>query len=153
MQQTGSGHYSPIGGYNRKRGLTLMVDVARFKYPAYWCDTRRLYESLSEIDPDSQLPRGYVLVSRQLSTRSEICSVGVDYPTVRTFHRLLYQLVKENPNQKQLNIDFVVKVLNMFDEVLRSTWVYFLFELDTHGDVERSALYHDIKHEKDFVEF
>lgn len=47
MHQTGSGHYSPIGGYNAKRDLILMLDVARFKYPSYWCTTSDLFESLS----------------------------------------------------------------------------------------------------------
>lgn len=115
MQQTGSGHYSPIGGYNRKRGLTLMLDVARFKYPSYWCDTRRLYESLSEIDPESELPRGYVLVSRQMSSRSEICNVGLDYPTARHFHRLLHKLSKESTGKYLIDSKFVASVLNVFD--------------------------------------
>lgn len=50
MGQTGSGHYSPIGGYNQNRDLALVLDVARFKYPSYWCPTTKLFEALSEID-------------------------------------------------------------------------------------------------------
>lgn len=81
-----------------------MLDVARFKYPSYWCDIRQLYQSLSEIDTDSQLPRGFVLVSRKLSTRSEICNVGVDYATVRSLHHALHQLALEHPNRKTLDL-------------------------------------------------
>lgn len=43
MGQTGDGHYSPIGGYNKNRNLSLMLDVARYKYPSYWCDTNKLF--------------------------------------------------------------------------------------------------------------
>lgn len=46
MNQTGDGHYSPIGGYHRNKNLTLMLDVARYKYPTYWCDTKLLFDSL-----------------------------------------------------------------------------------------------------------
>jgi len=33
--QTGDGHFSPIGGYNKKNDLVLIMDVARFKYPPH----------------------------------------------------------------------------------------------------------------------
>lgn len=31
------GHFSAIAGYNEKRDLALVMDVAKFKYPAFWC--------------------------------------------------------------------------------------------------------------------
>lgn len=33
LGQTGSGHFSPIGGFNEARDKVLILDVARFKYP------------------------------------------------------------------------------------------------------------------------
>lgn len=65
MEQTGDGHYSPIGGYNMGRQLVLMLDVARFKYPSYWCDVRRLFDSLEDMDAVTGKPRGFVLISRK----------------------------------------------------------------------------------------
>jgi len=31
LGQTGTGHFSPIGGYNEEHDLVLIMDVARFK--------------------------------------------------------------------------------------------------------------------------
>jgi glutathione gamma-glutamylcysteinyltransferase len=31
LNQTGTGHFSPIGGYHQSRDLVLIMDVARFK--------------------------------------------------------------------------------------------------------------------------
>lgn len=31
LNQTGTGHFSPIGGYHESKDLVLIMDVARFK--------------------------------------------------------------------------------------------------------------------------
>lgn len=36
FKQTGTGHFSPIGGYNAERDMALILEVARFKYPPHW---------------------------------------------------------------------------------------------------------------------
>jgi glutathione gamma-glutamylcysteinyltransferase len=36
LDQTGDGHFSPIGGYHAPSDSVLILDVARFKYPPYW---------------------------------------------------------------------------------------------------------------------
>ena len=41
LDQTGSGHFSPIGGYHAARDLVLILDVARFKYPPHWFSAER----------------------------------------------------------------------------------------------------------------
>ena len=43
LQQTGIGHYSPIGGYNPENNMVLILDVARFKYPSYWVSVDLLW--------------------------------------------------------------------------------------------------------------
>lgn len=43
LGQTGTGHFSPLGGYNPMRGLVLVLDVARFKYPAYWVSLETIW--------------------------------------------------------------------------------------------------------------
>lgn len=36
LNQSGAGHFSPIGGYNMRSDMVLIMDVARFKYPPHW---------------------------------------------------------------------------------------------------------------------
>ncbi len=43
LGQTGTGHYSPIGAYNSKCDMALILDVAKFKYDSYWCSVPLLY--------------------------------------------------------------------------------------------------------------
>lgn len=63
LGQTGSGHYSPIGGIHVEKELALILDVARFKYPPYWVPLKRVWEAMAAIDPLTGLPRGYFVVS------------------------------------------------------------------------------------------
>ncbi|KAL9649772.1 hypothetical protein ABK040_009587 [Willaertia magna] len=59
LSQTGDGHFSPIGGYNSKEDMVLLLDVARFKYPSYWVSLELLYESMIQIDKTTNNKRGY----------------------------------------------------------------------------------------------
>lgn len=63
LGQTGSGHFSPIGGYHRASDSVLVLDVARFKYPPYWLPVPLLWEATSAIDDDTGLPRGWLRLS------------------------------------------------------------------------------------------
>ncbi|KAK9733774.1 hypothetical protein RND81_04G091300 [Saponaria officinalis] len=36
VKYTGSGHFSPVGGYHAGKDMVLILDVARFKYPPHW---------------------------------------------------------------------------------------------------------------------
>jgi len=51
LGQTGSGHFSPVGGYHGTRDLALILDVARFKYPPHWVSVERLWEATHPVDP------------------------------------------------------------------------------------------------------
>jgi len=64
LNQTGCGHYSPIGGYHAGLDLALVLDVARFKYPPYWAPISLLWRAIKEIDPLTKQGRGYYLMSR-----------------------------------------------------------------------------------------
>lgn len=64
LLQTGTGHYSPIGGYHEASDHVLILDVARFKYPPHWVPLQLLVKSMSCIDPATGLSRGYVTISR-----------------------------------------------------------------------------------------
>ncbi|GAA0146152.1 hypothetical protein LIER_06174 [Lithospermum erythrorhizon] len=64
FKQTGSGHFSPIGGYHAGKDMALILDVARFKYPPHWVPLELLWEAMGTIDQETGLHRGFMLVSR-----------------------------------------------------------------------------------------
>jgi hypothetical protein len=64
LGQTGTGHFSPIGGYHKQRDLVLVMDTARFKYPPHWVSVPLLFDAMKEVDPDTGLLRGYFLTSK-----------------------------------------------------------------------------------------
>jgi hypothetical protein len=72
LDQTGSGHFSPIGGYHRERDLVLVLDVARFKYPPHWVSTEKLYRAMEPADPATGKPRGWLT----LRARSQGIALG-----------------------------------------------------------------------------
>lgn len=67
LGQTGTGHFSPIGGYHAERDLVLILDVARFKYPPYWVPLAKLFTAFRTIDPVSNRARGYMTVGKSTS--------------------------------------------------------------------------------------
>lgn len=65
MGQTGSGHFSPIGGHHRARDLALVLDVARFKYPPHWVSADRLWHAMQPKDPATGRARGWLVMRRR----------------------------------------------------------------------------------------
>jgi glutathione gamma-glutamylcysteinyltransferase len=65
LGQTGSGHFSPIGGYHAARDLVLVLDVARFKYPPHWVPLSRLAAAIRTTDPSTGRPRGWLELRRR----------------------------------------------------------------------------------------
>lgn len=83
LGQTGDGHFSPIGGYHRRKDLVLIMDVARFKYPPFWVPLADLWNSMSLIDKKTGATRGYfILSSKNSKLQSERCkhdnSINID---------------------------------------------------------------------------
>lgn len=64
LGQTGSGHFSPIGGYNLQEDMVLIMDVARFKYPPYWVPLTELWKAMKTKDKATGLYRGYMVLWR-----------------------------------------------------------------------------------------
>lgn len=60
--QTGTGHFSPIGGYHAGRDMVLILDVARFKYPPHWVPLTLLWEAMDTVDKATGHRRGYTLI-------------------------------------------------------------------------------------------
>jgi len=65
LGQTGSGHFSPIGGYHQGRDLALVLDVARFKYPPHWVSAERLWLAMQSVDPATGRMRGWLALRRR----------------------------------------------------------------------------------------
>lgn len=65
LGQTGSGHFSPIGGYHPAHDLVLLLDVARFKYPPHWVPLSDLYAAMHDDDPATGRPRGWIELRRR----------------------------------------------------------------------------------------
>ncbi|RKP23191.1 Phytochelatin synthase, partial [Syncephalis pseudoplumigaleata] len=63
LQQTGSGHFSPVGAYCASERMVLVLDVARFKYPIYWVPLELLWDSLKPADPATGKSRGYSILT------------------------------------------------------------------------------------------
>ncbi|KAF9288773.1 hypothetical protein BGZ88_008049 [Linnemannia elongata] len=63
LGQTGSGHFSPVGGYHANEDKVLVLDTARFKYPPFFATVQELWESLLPVDPETGECRGYFLIS------------------------------------------------------------------------------------------
>ncbi|KAH9824371.1 Phytochelatin synthase, partial [Melampsora americana] len=63
LGQTGSGHFSPIAGYDPTTDRVLVLDVARFKYPSYWVRLEDLYNAMRPLDSATGLPRGFSVLS------------------------------------------------------------------------------------------
>jgi len=71
LKQSGSGHFSPIGGYHAARDLVLIMDVARFKYAPHWVPLSMLFAAMNTIDSDNGMSRGWMSLtsSEEMSDR------------------------------------------------------------------------------------
>ena len=61
--QTGSGHFSPVGGYDPVSDHVLIMDVATFKYPMHWVPLSLLHASLCTKDSTTGRSRGFLVFS------------------------------------------------------------------------------------------
>jgi hypothetical protein len=62
--EEGGGHWSPIAAYDAASDSALLLDVARYKYPAVWVPISQLYAGSQAVDNVSGLSRGMVVVSK-----------------------------------------------------------------------------------------
>ena len=70
LNQSGSGHFSPLGAYNSRRDMVLIMDVARFKYPPYWVPVSNLWSAMAAKDDVTGLSRGYFIISTYKHSQS-----------------------------------------------------------------------------------
>ena len=63
LNQTGTGHFSPIGAYDEASDHVLVLDTARFKYGPHWVPLPLMFEALIPEDPDTGKSRGFLVLS------------------------------------------------------------------------------------------
>lgn len=63
--ETGGGHWSPLAAYDATSDSALLLDVARYKYPAVWVPVAQLYAAALAVDSVSGLSRGIVIVGKR----------------------------------------------------------------------------------------
>lgn len=88
LGQTGSGHYSPVGGYHADSDRALILDVARFKYPPHWVPVEDLFRALLPPDATTGRSRGFLRFWRRTDVAS-LCSLQA---TDTTWRGLLCEL-------------------------------------------------------------
>lgn len=95
LDQTGSGHFSPIGGYHAAKDLVLVLDVARFKYPAHWISAERLWQAMQPIDPATGRSRGWIALQRRTQGVSVGFTLSCEGDDLKGFARRLSSVVEE----------------------------------------------------------
>jgi glutathione gamma-glutamylcysteinyltransferase len=95
LDQTGSGHFSPIGGYHAGRDLVLVLDVARFKYPPHWIAAERLWQAMHPIDPATGRSRGWIALRRRARGVSLGFTLSCEGEDLKGFARRLAAVVDE----------------------------------------------------------
>jgi hypothetical protein len=58
IAQQGSGHISPIAAYDSRSDRVLILDVARYRYPAVWVESEALWRAMGTVDKASGQSRG-----------------------------------------------------------------------------------------------
>lgn len=84
LNQTGIGHFSPIGGYDEKEDMVLILDTARFKHPPHWVSLEVCYRSIAEIETSlsgytEDMSRGYYLMKKNEANPSVILKFSNNY--------------------------------------------------------------------------
>ena len=95
LDQTGSGHFSPIGGYHAAKDLVLVLDVARFKYPPHWITAERLWQAMHPIDPTTGKSRGWIALQRRAQGVSLGFTLSCEGKDLKGFARRLSSVVSE----------------------------------------------------------
>ncbi|WVZ72752.1 hypothetical protein U9M48_021163 [Paspalum notatum var. saurae] len=133
FKQTGTGHFSPIGGYHAGQDMALILDVARFKYPPHWVPVQLLWEAMNTTDDSTGLLRGsllfpiflnvgviisdrFMLISRQNTAPSSLYTVSCRDENWRSMAKYC---VEDLPNiLKAQNLDNVPALLSCLIESL-----------------------------------
>jgi hypothetical protein len=77
LNQTGTGHFSPVAAFDRASDFVLILDTARFKYSSHWVPVPLLFEAMKPIDPHTGISRGYVLLSYHTNESDPVMPISI----------------------------------------------------------------------------
>ena len=153
LDQTGDGHFSPIGGFSQNSNKVLMLDTAKFKYPYYWLDVHDLYNAMFDIDEDTNQQRGLLILSKNNYNDLEDQEVSKDRVSGitklgKSFKKIFEDWVENHSTflkdtKIQLQFDSKEDTLgkiNQFVNILPTNvldyWIKFLIQ--NQGQIERT---------------
>jgi len=90
--QTGDGHFSPIGGMCEEEDAVLILDVARFKYPAHWVKLEDLWKAMKLLDPDTGNPRGCMVLEPAVMPGTIVFTIKTSPDAWDEFRRFMHEL-------------------------------------------------------------
>ena len=93
LGQTGSGHFSPISGYEEEQDLVLILDVARFKYPPHWVKLDLVHEAMCGIDSSTGKSRGYVILEKNNVQEKNVLSLNLSANTYSQIKEIQMNLI------------------------------------------------------------
>jgi hypothetical protein len=64
LGQEGGGHISPLAAYDPGSDTVLILDVARYRYPAMWVSAADLWQAMRTADASAGRSRGLLLIRR-----------------------------------------------------------------------------------------
>ncbi|CAM9896402.1 unnamed protein product, partial [Ectocarpus fasciculatus] len=104
LKQTGTGHFSPVGGYHKEKDLVLILDTARFKLPPHWVPLPVLWEAMQWVDPETDRPRGYMVVEKAHSLSHRLFYANArnykDWPKVASWVNEMIELACGDPEEE-----------------------------------------------------
>jgi len=95
LGQTGDGHFSPIGAYSSDLDAVLILDVARFKYPAHWVPLEVVFKAMQRHDPVTNKPRGYFVFKPALVNAAVVFFLRIHLRSTCAFFR--FKKLLSNP--------------------------------------------------------
>lgn len=151
LGQTGSGHFTPLTGFHREQNKGLLLDVARFKYPSHWVDLPIIYESMRNLDSQSNLPRGFIIVSRSTEIFSDLCRISQDFELMAEFSKFFEQdsqkvilenaLAAQGDEQCMRFLDYLMKLPPKFHDLITLFVIQLTYSLETkRNDIGTSLL-------------
>ena len=141
LQQTGQGHFSPVGGYNEEENMVLIMDVARFKYPSYWVSFDTLWESLHPLDEMTQKSRGYCILSKgkKRALNSAFSQLALNCDSWPQLYKILFQWLPKKalslPIDSKIEqyISLIISSIpDSYDSIVKDRLPLFLPHLGSH---------------------
>jgi hypothetical protein len=77
LNQTGDGHFSPVGAYDPASDQVLILDAARFKYAPHWVPLAALHAAMAPHDSVTGRPRGFLLLAQAPRPASVLFTLDV----------------------------------------------------------------------------